>query len=180
MKSQLRYNNPWIIGIQGAIMAIFGIAAIVNPEITLKTVTRFFGIIILMSGIFLVILTKSKSNNLPDFWFYEGIVNITIGLLFVLFPAFVTNIFIIIIGLFALIIGIKNLWVLLKTKQELLILGIIRNTILIGFGLLFLFVPFKGAQVIINIIGIFALFYGVITLYAAYKLFKSKTMDSRE
>ncbi len=127
-----------------------------------------------------MILTKSKSNNLPDFWFYEGIVNITIGLIFVLFPAFVTNVFIITIGLLALIIGIKNLWILLSNRQELLILSIIRNAILIGFGLLFLFVPFKGAQVIINIIGIFALIYGVITLYAAYELFKSKTVNSRE
>ena len=104
----------------------------------------------------------------------------TIGLLFVLFPALVTNIFIILIGLFALIIGIKNLWFSLNNRRELLILSIIRNAILIGFGLLFLFVPIKGAQVIINIIGIFALLYGLITLYAAYKLFKPKALDSVE
>ena len=129
---------------------------------------------ILISGIFLVVLTKWKSNDLPVFWFYEGIANLIIGLLFVFLPAFVTNIFIVFIGLLTLIMGIRNVWFILKDKQGFLMTGLIRNIILIGFGLLFLFVPFKGAQVIINIIGIFALFYGIVTLYTAYKLFQSK------
>jgi len=111
---------------------------------------------------------------LPVFWFYEGIANLIIGLLFVFLPAFVTNIFIVFIGLLTLIMGIRNVWFILKDKQGFLMTGLIRNIILIGFGLLFLFVPFKGAQVIINIIGIFALFYGIVTLYTAYKLFQSK------
>ena len=180
MKAQMRYNNPYIIGIIGVIMTIFGIAAIVNPEITLKTIIRFFGIIILISGIFLVILIKWKSNDLPEFWFYEGIANIIIGLLFVFLPAFITNIFVIFIGLLTLIVGIRNLSVLVRDKHQFLITGLIRNIILIGFGLLFLFVPFKGAKLIINIIGIFALLYGVVTVYSSYKLFQLRSSENKD
>lgn len=106
MKTNIRFNNPWIIGIQGLIMIIFGVSAIVNPEITIKAITRFFGILLLISGVFLLVLTKSKSNDLPVFWFYEGLANIIIGLLFVLFPKFIANIFVFFIGVIALIIGI--------------------------------------------------------------------------
>lgn len=178
MKTNLRFNNPWIIGLQGLTMIILGIAAIVNPEITLKTITRFFGIILLISGVFLVVLSKSKSKKLPVFWLYEGLVNIVIGLLFIFFPAFVANIFVVIIGILALIIGIRNLWFMINNKPDFILLGLIRNIILIAFGLLFLFVPFKGAMVIINIIGFVALFYGTVTLIMAYKLHQLNSSDN--
>ena len=177
MKSNIRFNNPWILGLQGVIMIIFGIAAIINPEITLKAITRFFGVILLISGVFLVVLIKLKSNDLPNFWLYEGVVNIVIGLLFLFFPAFVANIFVIIIGLIALIIGIRNLGLLIGNKSDFLLLGVIRNIILVAFGLLFLFVPFQGAMVIINVIGFIALLYGVVTAVIAYRLFQLNKSD---
>jgi uncharacterized membrane protein HdeD (DUF308 family) len=171
MKTNLRFNNQWIIGIQGLIMIIFGIAALVNPEITLKTITRFFGIILLISGVFLVVLSKSESKNLPVFWLYEGVINIVIGLLFIFLPAFVANILVILIGLVSLIVGIRNLWFIINHKPEYMKIGIIRNLILIAFGFIFLFVPFKSAVVIVNLLGIVAIIYGLITLYYSYKLF---------
>lgn len=174
MKANVRFNNPWVIGAQGLIMIIFGIAAIVNPEITLKTITRFFGILLLLSGVFLVFLTNSKTNNLPVFWMYEGIANIVVGLFFILFPTFIANIFVFFMGVLAFIIGIRNLWFLVNNKPQFVVLVLIRNTILVTFGLLFLLVPFQGAMVIVNIIGFVALIYGTVTLIMAYKLFQVK------
>jgi len=170
MKASSRFNNPWIVGIQGLIMIIFGIAAIANPEITIKAVTRFFGVLLLISGVFLMFLVNSKSKNLPVFWLYEGVANIVIGLLFILFPAFIANIFVFFVGLIALIVGVRNLWLLVNNKPGFILLGLIRNAILVTFGLLFLFVPFEGAVVIINVIGFVALIYGGVTAVLAYKM----------
>ncbi|MGM0408463.1 MAG: HdeD family acid-resistance protein [Bacteroidota bacterium] len=168
----LRFTNPWFLGIQGTIMIIFGTIALVNPELTLKAIVQFFGLLLLIAGIFLVLITKSKYKEMPDFWFYEGIVNIIIGLLFLVFPSFVVNVFVIILGILALLIGIINLNFIIKTKPYFFWLSIIRNIILIAFGLLFLLVPFQGAVVIINIIGFVALFYGIVTSITAYKFFQ--------
>jgi uncharacterized membrane protein HdeD (DUF308 family) len=179
MRTNLRFNNPWVIGTQGLIMIIFGIAAIVYPEITLKTITRFFGLLLLISGVFLVVLTKSETKNLPIFWLYEGVINITIGLLFLFFPAFVANIFVVIIGVLTLIIGIRNILFLINIKANLLKLGIARNLILVVFGLLFLFVPFESAVAITNIVGIVAIFYGIVTLYILYKLSALKKEEDK-
>jgi len=168
----IRLNSYWIVGIQGLIMLFFGIAALASPEVTLITITRFFGVILLLSGILLIILTKTKSNTLSEFWFYEGIANIIVGFIFLILPALVTNIFIIILGLSALIIGIRNLWTTLKNKTKLLSINIIRNSVLIAFGLLFLFVPFESAKLIIKITGLVALLYGLLTLFVAYKFYQ--------
>lgn len=179
MKTYIRFGNPWVIGIQGLIMILFGLAALINPEVTLKTITRFFGIIVILSGVFLVILTKSKPD-IPEFWFYEGIANIVVGAIFVLFPAFITNIFIVLLGLAALIVGIRNLWFLINTKPNFLWLSIIRNIFLVSFGLLFLLVPFEGAKLVINIIGFTALVYGILTSILAYKTFQFKNTKTTE
>ncbi|MDA3954519.1 MAG: DUF308 domain-containing protein [Bacteroidales bacterium] len=170
MKTTVRFNNPWIIGVQGFIMILFGMAAIVNPEITLNTITRFFGILMLVSGVFIIILAKSESENIPIFWFYEGIANVVMGLLFIVFPKAIAGFFVILIGIIALIIGIRNLWLVVNNKPDFMILGLIRNAILITFGLLFLFIPFNGAIVIINVIGFVALIYGSVTIFMVYKI----------
>jgi uncharacterized membrane protein HdeD (DUF308 family) len=174
MKTYLQLYNPWIIGIYGLIMFIFGIAAIIYSELTLSVITRFFGILLLLNGVFYVILTKFKSTDIPDYWSYEGLVHIVIGLLFILIPTLVANIFVILIGLLSLIIGIKNIWFLTKNKPEFMKLTLLRNLILVVLGMLLIFVPIKSAVVIINIIGLLAFIYGAVTLFTAYKLFELK------
>jgi len=174
MKTYLQFYNPWIIGLYGLVMFIFGITAIVYSELTLGVIIRFFGILLLLSGVFYVILTKFKQNELPGYWLYEGLVHIGIGILFIIIPTLVANIFVILIGLLSLIIGLKNLWFLIKNKPQFMKLTLVRNLILVILGLLFIFVPFKSAVVIINVIGLSAIFYGVVTLFTAYKLFGLK------
>src|SRR6056297_1172180 len=172
MMNNLRFSNPWILVTQGAIMIIFGIIAIVNPEVTLKAIVQFFGILLLLVGLFFVIITKSKFKEISEFWFYDGLANIIIGLLVIIFPSFVVNLFVIILGIIALIFGIITLNLIVKHKPRIFWLSIIRNVILIAVGLLFILVPFQGASVIINVIGLVALFYGVITSISAYKAFQ--------
>ena len=172
MINNLRFSNPWILVTQGAIMIIFGIIAIVNPEVTLKAIVQFFGILLLLAGVFFVVMTKSKSQNISDFWFYEGLANIIIGLLFIIFPSFVVNLFVIILGIITLIFGIINLNLIIRHKPYIFWLSILRNVILVAVGLLFILVPFKGASVIINVIGLVAVIYGIITSIGAYQAFQ--------
>lgn len=172
--NNLRFSNPWILVIQAAIMIIFGTVALVNPEVTLKAIVQFFGILLVLAGLFLVVMTKSKFGEISDFWFYEGLANIIIGLIFIIFPSFVVNLFVIILGIITLILGIINLNFIIKNKPHIFWLSILRNVILVAVGLLFILVPFKGASVIINVIGLVALVYGTITSIAAYRAFRIK------
>ncbi|MEE4197201.1 MAG: DUF308 domain-containing protein [Bacteroidales bacterium] len=171
--NNLRFTNPWFLSAQGIFMIVLGLIALINPELTLKAIVQFLGVLFILAGIFLVLATKTEHFKGAGFWFYEGVVNLLIGLLLLIFPSFVVNLFVIILGIIALIIGMVNLNFVIKIKPDFFWLAIVRNIILIVFGLLFLFVPFQGAVVIINIIGFVALFYGILTSIAAYKFFKS-------
>lgn len=170
--NNLRFTNPWFLSVQGIIMIILGLIALINPELTLKAIVQFFGILFLIAGVFLIIINKKSVNNGSDFWFYEGILNSIIGLLFLIFPSFVANLFVIILGMIALVMGIVNLNFIIKIRPHYFWLSLLRNMVLIIFGLLFLFVPFQGAVVIINIIGLVALFYGIVSLITAYKFYQ--------
>ena len=173
MKPNIRFNNPWAMGVQGLVLLILGIAAIVNSEMTLITVTRFFGMLLLISGILVAVLAKLETENFSQFWFYEGITNLILGMILIIFPKAVAGFFIVLLGIFILVIGILNLWLVLNNKPDFIILRLIRNSILILFGLLFLFVPFNGAIMVIKLIGFIALIYGSITLFIAFKLLKN-------
>jgi len=170
MKTNFQLNNPWIIGLYGLVMFLLGIGSIIYSNSTLTLITRFFGILLLLNGIFNVILSKLKSDSVPNYWIYEGFVYIAIGLLFIIMPKVVANIFVILIGLLSLIIGIKNIWLLTKNKPDFIKLNLSRNLILVALGLLLMFVPFNSAVVIITVIGSVATIYGAVTLFTAYKL----------
>ncbi|HSH50741.1 MAG TPA: DUF308 domain-containing protein [Bacteroidales bacterium] len=175
--NNLRFTNPWFLTVQGIVMIVLGLIALINPELTLKAIVQFIGILFLLAGIFLILVNKRGANNRSDFWLYEGILNSIIGLLFLIFPSFVVNLFVIILGIIALIMGIINLNFILKIRPYYFWLSLLRNVILIIFGLLFLFVPFQGAVVIINIIGLVALFYGIVSLITAYKFYQLNQSD---
>ncbi|MGC9375614.1 MAG: HdeD family acid-resistance protein [Bacteroidales bacterium] len=175
--NNLRFTNPWFLSVQGVVMIVLGLIALINPELTLKAIVQFIGILFLMGGIFLIILNKKGASNRSEFWFYEGILNSIIGLLFLIFPSFVVNLFVIILGIIALVMGIINLNFILKIRPYYFWLSLLRSVILILFGLLFLFVPFQGAVVIVNIIGFVSLFYGIISLLTAYKFYQLNQSD---
>lgn len=175
--NNLRFTNPWFLSSQGIVMVVLGLIALINPELTLKAIIQFIGILFLVAGIFLIILNKKGVYNRSDFWFYEGILNSIIGLLFLIFPSFVVNLFVVILGIIALVMGIINLNFILKIRPHYFWLSLLRNVILILFGLLFLFVPFQGAVVIVNIIGFVSLFYGIISLLTAYKFYQLNKSD---
>lgn len=173
----INFQNPLIIGVQGLVMIFLGTIALFNPEVALKVIIRFFGVVLLLIGIILIIITKNKSKELSEFWVYEGITNIVIGFIFLIFPTLVTNIFIIVLGLSTFIVGLRNLWIVLSYKTAFFGINIVRNIVLITFGLLFLFVPFKSAKLIINIIGFIALLYGILTIFIAYKYYQLENLE---
>ncbi|MDK2977870.1 MAG: hypothetical protein PWP52_584 [Bacteroidales bacterium] len=175
--NNLRFTNPWFLSSQGIVMIVLGLIALINPELTLKAIVQFMGILFLIAGVILIILNKKNVNNGSEFWFYEGILNSIIGLLFLIFPSFVVNLFVIIIGIIALVMGIINLNFIIKIRPYYFWLSLLRNIIVAIFGLLFLFVPFQGAVVIINIIGFVALFYGIVSLITAYKFYQLNKSD---
>jgi uncharacterized membrane protein HdeD (DUF308 family) len=158
--------------IQGILVLLFGILALSNPETAIKLLIRFFGVMITITGISLIVLNRHKSeeNVATTFWFYFGVINVVIGLVFIINPKFIASFFFILIGLIALISGVINLWRQVQFNESYKSMAFIKNGIAVLFGLLILLYPFEGAEAATIVTGIFAVIYGISALIASLKM----------
>jgi len=170
MKIYLR-TNPWYVTLQGLLLLVFGIVIVVNPAITLLVLTRLLGIILLVAGILIFFTSREKSNGLNPVVLSFVLFNVGLGLLLALFPSLVAGAFIVILGIIALLSGLTNLILVIRSGSPLLWLAVIRNVVVIFFGLYLLINPDKGKEAFAIIIGVFAILFGILSLYSGYRLF---------
>jgi len=104
------------------------------------------------------------------FWFYFGVINVVIGLVFIINPQFIVSFFFILVGLIALISGTLNMWRQIQYKEAYKTAALLKNGVAVLFGLLILVYPFEGAEAATIVTGIFAVIYGVSALIAALRL----------
>jgi len=163
-------TNPWSLFLQGLLMVIFGIIVLANPEITLTVLTRLLGIFLLIAGAILLFNYYDRKGKSNGVLLFIALFDIGLGLIFALFPTLVASAFIIILGLIAIVSGLTNLWFLFKMKSPLMGMAIIRNILILLFGLFLLIKPLKGQEAIAVVIGVFVLLFGVLSIYSGYRL----------
>jgi uncharacterized membrane protein HdeD (DUF308 family) len=171
-KYNILFSNPRVTLIQGILILLFGILALSNPEAAIKILIRFFGAMIAITGISLIVLNRRNTEETvaTSFWFYFGVINVVIGCVFIINPKFIVSFFFILIGLVALISGVLNLWRQVQFNESYKSPAFIKNAIAVLFGLLILLYPFEGAEAATIVTGIFALIYGVSALIASFKM----------
>ncbi len=166
--------NPWLLVLQGILIFSIGIFILFSAEVTLVVLTRLLGIILLVAGGVLIFSANYRRDTTNQLLVIEGAISIGLGLLFALFPQALASVFIIILGIITFLSGLINLWLLIKIRSRITSPAFIRNGILLLFGIFLLANPMEGQEAIAVIIGIFAIVFGIIYLYGAYKLFKFK------
>ncbi len=167
-----KIENNWLKLLKGLLLTIFGLITLFRPDTTLVTLLKIFGAIAITAGI-IVLFFSSKNRHLKgnNFWMAEGIVDIIIGLILIAFTEATVKIFVVIVALWAIVMGIiqlttyKRYKYLLFNKNLQLLSGIL--TIIIG--LILLFNPFEGGMVLVVLIGLLALFFGINTVVNSLK-----------
>ncbi len=167
-------SNWWLMALKGSLLLIVGLIILFNPDVALLTIITYLGILALIIGatISLVAYVRRKQSTNWWFWFWEGIINIVLGILLVAFPRQSVSIVLAIIGIWALIAGLLRLFTLGKmsiifNSRKMVISS---SILMIIFGILILINPFKSALAISIVVGIFATIYGIISLITSYKM----------
>lgn len=177
MASQL-HKNWRILTINGIIALIFGAFALFIPQGTIVTIAKYFGFVLLLGGFVLLIFALMKKQKKQDYGLliFEGIVTLVIGLIILLFTRQTLELFVILIGIWAIILGILQLVMLAginepgSNKKVLLINGLIT----LAFGILIFFNPFQAAIIFTRIIGLIALVFGILMIYLSIQLSKEQ------
>jgi uncharacterized membrane protein HdeD (DUF308 family) len=166
-------SNWYTLAFNGLIALLYGILALFIPDTTLLTIVTWFGIIILVVGVIGIVSALNSRRRGGPFstdltW---SIVTTIIGLVLIFYTQRSVEIFFVIIGVWAFIIGIVQLWLMSKISRE----DPIRNTLLVNgiitliFGILLLLFPFTSAKTLILVSGVFALLSGGVMIYLAIR-----------
>jgi len=174
-----RFKNLWFLVINGVIFILFGLLLIFCTQETILTLVKYFGVLLVAGGVVLLLvgINNIRKDKAAAMILVEAIASGAIGLALILFPQASLSLFLLLIGIWAIIIGIIQLVTIINIK------GIIPNKnvhlinalLTIGLGILLLFKPFGWAVFMGVIIGICAVLFGALLLYFSFILWSLKS-----
>ncbi len=166
----------WLFVFRGIIAVLFGLAAILLPGITLDILVLLIGAFFFVDGI-MSIVTSFGSRRVEQRWWLsllEGIAGVLIGVITFFMPGITLVAVILMIAAWALITGVFEILAAVRLRKVitgewfLALSGIIS----IIFGVVLLVTPGVGAVALVWILGMYALFFGILLLFLGFKLKK--------
>ena len=164
-----------LLALSGAAGVIFGIVALVWPNITLLVLLALFGAYALLTGALSVGYGINFATHGAQHWVpmvVGGVAGIAIGVLTFFRPGitalalvFVIAAWAILTGVFEFMAGIE-LTGMVKSAWTLWLAGLLS----VAFGVLIAVRPSSGALALIWIIGFYAILGGIVRLFAAYRV----------
>ncbi len=167
----------WVPVIRGIAAILFGIIAFTHPVMAIATLVLFFGVWVLIDGIFRIVGAIGHRSN-PD-WGWQlviGILGIIVGLLTFHAPQITALALVIYIAAWALMIGASEIVLAVKLRHEikgewfLILMGLAS----IVFAILLLWNPVAGAAALIWLIAWYAVVLGILEIIFGFRLMTLK------
>ncbi|BDD03626.1 HdeD family acid-resistance protein [Aureibacter tunicatorum] len=165
------FSNWWSIVVKGVVALLFGLFAMLETKMAFQTLIYYFGFLAIFSGliVFVAGLKSRQDNRQTNYWLVEGILDIVIGVMVVLFPAQSAEVVLLFIGAWALFMGIMQFVYAFKIQHYKLIWAF-NGAISLLFSYLIFKDPFAGAVALTMIIGIYAFLLGIFLIVIGLKL----------
>lgn len=168
-------KNWWMLLLRGIAAIIFGGLALAWPGMTLLTLVLFYGAYALIDGVLAIGAAIAGGTLLPRWWLaVVGLLGIGAGLLTFMMPGLTTIVLLYLIAGWAIATGVFQIIGAIRLRKEIdnewfLILGGIVSVL---FGAAMMVAPGAGALALITVIGIYALFIGVLLVALSFRLKK--------
>jgi uncharacterized membrane protein HdeD (DUF308 family) len=172
-------ENWWLLFLRGIVAVLFGVLAFAWPGLTLLTLVLMWGIFALFDGVFALTaaLSGKSSPTAPRWWLIiVGISGIAAGAIAFLRPDFAAQILLLVIAVWAIIIGVSQIVGAIALRKEidnewmLLISGLLS----LAWGALLVLAPPAGALAIIWLIGAFAILTGASLIALSFRVKRLK------
>jgi uncharacterized membrane protein HdeD (DUF308 family) len=155
--------------LKGIIAIAVGVLLILFPRFSVVSLVVAFGLFAVIAGIILILFSIfiRQKSAMWRFWLFEGVFDVLTGFFVLFFPEVTVSLFVVIIGIWAFILGIILLLLFYTSRKlyernyRLLFPGIL----CLIFAFVLIFNPFKSAIAISVVIGTFAIIYGSVSIY---------------
>jgi uncharacterized membrane protein HdeD (DUF308 family) len=169
----------WVPVIRGIVAIVFGVIAFTHPVMAAATLVLFFGVWVLVDGVFRVAGAIGHRRSDPDWGFnlIIGILGIIIGFLTFHAPGITALALVIYIAAWAFMIGATEIALAIKLRREikgewfLILMGLAS----IVFAALLLWNPLAGAAALIWIMAWYAVIFGILAIIFGFRLRSLRT-----
>jgi uncharacterized membrane protein HdeD (DUF308 family) len=171
--SALLARNWWVIALRGALAILFGIIALFLPEATMLALVLLFAAYMLVDGV-LAIVAGVRAARRHDRWGWlilEGAIDLIAGGIAVVWPLVTIVAFIWLLAAWAIVSGVilfaASFRLNLAHGKWLMTLG---GAVSVAWGVLLILWPLTGALVLTWWMAGYALFFGGVLLFLAFRL----------
>jgi uncharacterized membrane protein HdeD (DUF308 family) len=173
---RLKSENPTRQLVRGIVSVLAGVAIMVYPGLTLKMVIMVMGGLVLVEGIVSYLWSqRSRSTQAPGFYIIpRGIGNMVFGAVLLLFPTFMAEAFVFLIGIILIVAGLSQFMAQLsgfKFGGFSIVYAIISVLALLG-GVVLLAKPFESASGLLVFFGAMIALYGIGEIFWALRVRK--------
>ncbi len=150
---------------RGILAILFGLVALFWTGITIEVLVILFALYALIGGVVSIIGSFMAMKDHSNWWMYllQGIAGVVIGIMVFTWPAITVLILLYFVAIWAIISGIIEIIVSFSEKEEVIGKWVLGTTgiisLIIGFTLFFF--PVVSIELLIWIIGVYALIFGV-------------------
>jgi uncharacterized membrane protein HdeD (DUF308 family) len=178
-------RNWWLFLVRGITAVIFSILAVIWPGVTILVLTLFWGAYAFVDGsvaLWAGIAGNGKSRG--DRWWLIvlGVIGILAGLLALVSPGYVATVLLLLIAVWAIVIGIFQIVGAIRLRREIegeWLLGL-GGVLLVLYGVLLIAQPVAGALSVIWMISFGSFVFGVLTIMLALKLRSQRRKDVQD
>lgn len=186
LKSKLKsmYRTSLVFSI---ILFFIGLFLVMRAETTLNVISYIIGVMLILWGTVQVITAlankETENNNYLSAGFIFGVFSIVIGIVVIINPKIIASIIPFVIGIWMVINGVTKLYYAISVnKIQKSTPAIVISLIILACGIFLIVNPFKGAEILTQIIGASIMVYSVLDIvecFALKKVIKSATNESK-
>jgi uncharacterized membrane protein HdeD (DUF308 family) len=156
----------WSVALRGVLAVVFGVIALIWPDITLRALVLLYGFYALVDGL-LALAALLVGGNLVrgrrGWLVVEGVAGIAAGVIAFLWPGITALVLLYLIAAWAIATGVLEIAVAVWLRRELrgewlLALG---GVVSVVFGIFLIVRPGEGAIAVVWALGLFAILFGV-------------------
>ena len=155
----------WAVTLRGALAVVFGVIALIWPDITLHALVLLYGFYALVDGLLALaalLLGGSLVSGRRGWLVVEGVAGIAAGVIAFLWPGITALVLLYLIAAWAIATGVLEVAVAIWLRRELrgewlLALG---GVVSVAFGVFLVVRPGDGAVAVVWLIGLFAILFG--------------------
>jgi len=168
MIAEVLARNWWLLALRGALAILFGAFAILWPVQTIVVLALLFGAYMLIDG--LVVGFYGVWGHRAWWLVVQGVLGVAVGIVTLLIPSITIFVLIYLIAFWAILRGVAE--IVMATRLSGIVssqlLWIAAGVLSVLFGIVVVFFPGAGMVAIVWVIGLYAIFLGILMLAAAF------------